>query len=349
MAFINNTKLQEIRSASRGGNEKAAMVIQALRKGQSQEDLDRLVNEYYGINASDAATNMANVELENPEQERPNTDNLIEQEKTINEPIHDEPYQKNEPIQDNASNVLKEKIDIHGDGDNITISEKGKLDDANAPKVEFSVNDEERDTLANEFHDKEEDIDFEKRLDGDLKDVLTENKLDDVDFGKFLKDKANNATKSQRNADYFKAYDPTKREAYLANKIQKYSDGFNGKRRNAERKFNDMSKSLELYSQNVNDMLDDTIELDLSQMNNAYNDFVNNEDTMASFGRYWDNDDSENIKNILSNLVQHYGKKNIQAMLNTLTSDANNYKSFLDNQVDTEVNRYSKDIEKLLK
>lgn len=292
MAYINNSKLQEIRTASRGGNEKAAMVLQALRKGANQDDLNRLVDEYYGINATDAVDNMANVELEEPIQERPETFYEEETDTVSEEPIHTTPYE-NELI--------------------------------------------------------EEDEDFDSRLDNDLKDILTENKLDDVDFNKFLKDKENNSLKTQRTADYFKAYDPTKREAYLANKVQKYSDGFNGKRRSAERKFNDMSKSLELYGQNVNDMLDDSIELDLSQMNNAYNDFVNNEDTMASFGRYWDEQDSENIKNILYNLVQQYGKKNIVAMLNTLTSDATNYKNFLDNQVDTEVNRYSKDIEKLLK
>jgi hypothetical protein len=291
MAFVKNAKLQEIRSASRSGNEKAAMVLQALRNGSSQEDLDRLVEDYYGINATDAVENVAPVQIDNPEETRPIIENTDLNGEVMDEPIHDEPYQK----------------------------------------------------------DLMEDEDFDKRLDDDLKDVITENKLDDVDFNKFLKDKENNSLKSQRTSDYFKAYDPIKREGYLANKIQKYSDSFGGKRRNAERKFNDMSKSLELYNQNVNDMLDDSIELDISQMNNAYSDFVNNEDTMSSFGRYWDEQDSENIKNVLAELVQRYGKKNIQAMLNTLTSDATSYKDFLDNQVETEVGRYTKDIEKLLK
>lgn len=291
MAFINNSKLQEIRTASRNGNEKAAMVLQALRKGAKQDDLNRLVDDYYGINATDAVNNVAPVELSNPEQERPIVEDMNANDGYMEEPVHDEPYQE----------------------------------------------------------ELVEDEDFNKKLDDDLKDVITENKLEDVDFNKFLKNKTNDSLKAQRTSDYFKAYDPQKREGYLANKVQKYSDGFNGKRRNAERKFNDMSKSLELYGQNVNDMLDDSIELDLSQMNNAYKDFVGNEDTMASFGRYWDEQDNENVKNVLYGLVQQYGKKNIIAMLNTLTSDATNYKDFLDNQVDTEVNRYTKDIEKLLK
>lgn len=292
MAFINNAKLQEIRSASRNGNEKAGMVLQALRKGASQADVDRLVNDYYNIDATDAVENTANVDLPMPEQPRPEVFDDIEKEKPSDAPTHSTPYQ-NELIQD--------------------------------------------------------DEDFDKRLDDDLKDIVTENKLDDVDFSKFLKDKANNSAKALKTADYFKAYDPEKREGYLMNKVQKYNDSFNGKRRNAERKYNDMSKSLSLYSQNVNDMLDDSIELDLSQMNNAYNDFVNNENTMSSFGRYWDDQDNEDIKNILAGLVKQYGKKNIIAMLNTLTSDATNYKDYLDNQVETEVGRYSKDIEKLLK
>ena len=193
----------------------------------------------------------------------------------------------------------------------------------------------------------QEDFDFEDRLDGDLKDILSENKVEDIDFGKYLKDKANNTIKMQRNADYFKAYDPIKREAYMTNKIQKYGDSFGGQRRNNERKYNDMVKSLSIYQQNVNDMLDDDQELDMSQMNNAYNDFTSNEGTMASFGRHWDSQDNDNIKAVLGELVKQYGKKNIIAMLNTLSSDATNYKSFLDNQIDTEVNRYSKDIEKL--
>lgn len=292
MAYINNAKLQEIRSASRGGNEKAAMVLQALRKGSSQADVDRLVSDYYNIDATDAVENNANVDLPMPEQPRTEVFDDIEIEKGTDAPTHSKPYQ-NELIQD--------------------------------------------------------DEDFDKKLDDDLKGVITENKLDDVDFSKFLKDKANNSAKSLKTADYFKAYDPEKREGYLANKVQKYNDSFNGKRRNAQRKFNDMSKSLSLYSQNVNDMLDDSVELDLSQMNKAYNDFVDNEDTMSSFGRYWDDEDNESIKNVLIGLVKQYGKKNIIAMLNTLTSDATNYKDYLDNQVETEVGRYSKDIEKLLK
>ena len=319
MPFLNNTKLQEIRSASRGGNEKAAMVLQALRKGANQADLDRLVDDYYGINATDAVENTANVELENPIQSGPDTSDLVEEEKPMGEPIHTTPYKKDEPIQEEPAQ--EEVVET-------------KVEEQNPPLNDLG---------------QENDFDFEYRLDGDLKDILLENKLDDVDFPKFLKNKANDAIKMQRNADYFKAYDPVKREKYMNEKIQKYGDSFGGQRRNNERKYNDMVKSLSIYQQNVNDMLDDDKELDMSQMNSAYKDFTGDENTMSSFGRHWDEMDNENVKNVLNALVKQYGKKNIIGMLNTLSSDATNYKSFLDNQIDTEVNRYSKDIEKLLK
>lgn len=49
MAFLANNKFKEILNASRNGNEKAKMIMQAMRKGQSQDDLNRLVDDYYGI------------------------------------------------------------------------------------------------------------------------------------------------------------------------------------------------------------------------------------------------------------------------------------------------------------
>ena len=48
MAFLNNAKFKEIREAAKNGNEKAAMVLQALIKGK-QEDVERLVDAYYKV------------------------------------------------------------------------------------------------------------------------------------------------------------------------------------------------------------------------------------------------------------------------------------------------------------
>ena len=49
MAFINNKKMKEIMIAARNGNEKALMILQAMKKGNSQQDVDGLVNDYYNI------------------------------------------------------------------------------------------------------------------------------------------------------------------------------------------------------------------------------------------------------------------------------------------------------------
>jgi hypothetical protein len=51
----------------------------------------------------------------------------------------------------------------------------------------------------------------------------------------------------------------------------------------------------------------------------------------------------------LKGLIANYGKQNVMAALNTLNSDNNNYRDFLNNQIDTEISRYSKSLEGLLK
>ena len=52
--------------------------------------------------------------------------------------------------------ILKTKLDIHGDGDKIIIAEKDQLDNEEAPKIEFTVSEEEFDTLAKDFHEDDE-------------------------------------------------------------------------------------------------------------------------------------------------------------------------------------------------
>lgn len=49
MSYIDNVKFKEILGASRNGNEKAMEIMQAMRKGSSQDDVDRLVNDYYNV------------------------------------------------------------------------------------------------------------------------------------------------------------------------------------------------------------------------------------------------------------------------------------------------------------
>lgn len=47
MAYINNGKFNEILEASRHGDERAAGIVQGMRRGMSQDDIDGLVTAYY--------------------------------------------------------------------------------------------------------------------------------------------------------------------------------------------------------------------------------------------------------------------------------------------------------------
>ena len=279
MAFLNNTKFKEIREAAKNGNEKAAMILQALIKG-NQSDVERLVENYYTI-----------------EDPRPIIeDDLV---KMSGEPTPEE-IPNAEPIQPMAGAE---------------------------PVVE----------------------DISGILDKDLDGVISQNEIQDLSFGDFLGNKRNDALKLSRNADYFKAYNPEGRQAYLDKKIGDYKNSFNSKLKDIDRQYKDLDNSLGKYSQSVNDMLDDEIELDMSVANNVYNDITNDHDTMLGLGRGHDEEDFNAVVGKLQELIGMYGKKNVIAALNTLRSDNNNYRDYRNNQISSEIDRYSKNLEKLLK
>ena len=56
-----------------------------------------------------------------------------------------------------AIDVIKDKLDIHGEGDIIIVAEKGQLDNPDAPKIETEVTEEESAALEAEFHEEEPD------------------------------------------------------------------------------------------------------------------------------------------------------------------------------------------------
>ena len=275
MAFLNNTKFKEIREAAKNGNEKAAMVLQALIKG-NQEDVERLVGEYYTVEEPTPIINEV--------QEAP-----IQEEVPEVEPV--QPMAGAEPVVEDISHIL------------------------------------------------------DKDLDG----VVSQNEIKDLTFGDFLSNKKNDGLKLSRNADYFKAYNPEGRQAYLDKKIGEYKDSFNPKLKDIDRQYKDLDNSLAKYSQSVNDMLDDEVELDMSVANNAYGDITGDHDTMLGLGRSHDEEDFNAVVGKLSELIAQYGKKNVIAALNTLRSDSNNYRDYRNNQISNEIDRYSKNLEKLLK
>ena len=278
MPFVNNKKLVEIRESAKGGNEKALMILQAMRKMSPQEDLDRLVDDYYKVDTVEPVIPQETVEQES-----------------------------------------------------------------------FNIPEELTPELMNETAEPGNVVDLTSTLDTEMDGLLDENELDDLSFGDFLSNKKRDGLRGRKNADYFKAYDPEGRANYMHNKIDAYKGKFDGRLRDIERRYNDMSKSIAGYTQGINDMLDDSAELDMLSVNNAYDELTGNENAMRSFGRHWDENDNMSVMMELKALIEKYGKKNVMAVLNTLQSDNENYKKYLNNQVDTEIGRYSKSVENLLK
>ena len=277
MAFLKNSKYNDIREASKNGNEKALIILQQLRNGASQVDLDRLVDDFYAVPViNQEIVETPEIGVSEPE---------IAQEERISEPNPDE--------------VLE--------------------------------------------------FDLEAILDGEMEGLIDENDIDDIPFYDFLKNKARDGKRALKGPAYFKAYDPVGRGAYMAGKINGYKQKFDGRLKDIDRRFNDTNKALELYLQHANETLDDNMELDMGQAGKAYEDFTTDEGTMSSFGRHWDENDNGVVVAKIKELISTYGKKNVIAALNTLTSDNESYRSYMNNQVDSEVSRYSKSIENLLK
>lgn len=193
------------------------------------------------------------------------------------------------------------------------------------------------------------EFDLTKILDDELTDLIDENDIEELNFVDFLKNKSRDSLRARKNGDYFKAYDPVGKANYMADKINTYKGKFDNRLGNIERGYNDINKSMSNYSQNVNDMLDDNVELDMVKVSSAYDDFTNDDVTMNSFGRHWDDNDNHIVAEKLRELVSVYGKQNVLAALNTINSDNENHKNFLNNQIDSEIVRYSKSLESLLK
>ena len=280
MAYLQNKKFLEIREAAKGGNEKALQILQAMRKGNSQEEVDRMVEDYYAI--------------------------------------------PTEPIEIVETDVVEE-----------------------TPAVEEV---EEIETLVEEQPVETPEIpDLTELLDGELDGIINENSIDELSFKDFLGNKRKDFNRSKKDTAYFKAFDQGGREKYLGDKINGYRAKFDMNLADIDRHHNDMKNALTNYSTNVNEMLDDEIEFNVDNASKAYDDFTNDEIAMHSFGRHWDENDNQVVLNSLKNLVSQYGKKNVQAALNVLNDDNDNYKTFRNNQIDTEIQRYQKDLEKLLK
>lgn len=293
MAFINNKKMKEIMEAAQNGNEKALMILQAMKKGNSQQDVDGLVNDYYNI-------------------------------------VNDVP-----PI-----DLIEETPRIEPEMEYDSTSDTTYTEDIDDPQMEVDA------TLQPEIP---EVVDLTELLGSEMEGLLDENDIEELSFNTFLGNKRRDGLRARKNADYFKAFDLEGRNNYAGNKIAEYGKKFDGNRRNIEREHSDLTNSIDNQINGVNLLLDDEIELNMDTANQAYDELTSNEDAMSAMARHWDETDSDSLKETLQELVVKYGKKNVMAVLNTLKSDIDNYKNYKNNQIDEEVNRYTKSIEKLLK
>lgn len=186
--------------------------------------------------------------------------------------------------------------------------------------------------------------DITKDMDG----LIDEDEVEDMSFSDFLADKKRNMMRARKNADYFKMYDNDSRSKYAADAVAKYKAKFGDLERDIDRRNKDTMTALGMYEQSVGDELDDGVELSADNADKAYSDLIDNSGAMHSFGRYWDEEDKANVITELKALIGKYGKKNVLAAINTLKSDNENYKSYMHNKIDTEVGKYSKNLENLL-
>lgn len=296
MAFINNKKFAEIRTAAKDGNEKALMILQAMRKLQPQADIDRLVEDYYAIPEE---SQIQPVQGENY--------NVAEE----------QPKEEVSTVSDALDDVLSEDL---------SVDETADIPDLDGDVQSYSLDD------------------ITKDMDG----LIDEDEIDDMSFADFLSDKKKNLKRAKKNADYFKMYDDDSRKQYSLNAVDKYKAKFGDLERDIDRRNKDTATALGLYEQSVADSLDDDIELNADNADKAYSDLTDDSGAMHAFGRYWDDDDKASVIEALKVLIGKYGKKNVLAAINTLKSDNENYKSYMHNRIDTEVGKYSKNLENLL-
>lgn len=296
MAFINNKKFAEIRTAAKDGNEKALMILQAMRKLQPQADIDRLVEDYYAI------------------PEEPQIQPVQGENYNVAE---EQPKEEVSTVSDALDDVLSEDL---------SVNETADIPDLDADVQTYNLDD------------------ITKDMDG----LIDEDEIDDMSFADFLSDKKKNLKRAKKNADYFKMYDDDSRKQYSLNAVDKYKAKFGDLERDIDRRNKDTATALGLYEQSVADSLDDDIELNADNADKAYSDLTDDSGAMHAFGRYWDDDDKASVIEALKVLIGKYGKKNVLAAINTLKSDNENYKSYMHNRIDTEVGKYSKNLENLL-
>ena len=287
MAYIDNIKFKEILEASRNGNEKAKMIMQGMRKMSSQDDIDRLVYEYYNV--------------------------PVEAEEVV-------------PVEQPSMTEQPEEV---------TVTEGGNI--ATEPEI------------VSEPENSGDVVDITDLLKSEMEGLVDEDEFTSVSFTDYLKNKQRDAMRVTKNSDYFKAFDMNGRHAYADDMINSYRDRFSGNLRDIERGYSDNDKALSKKKKKMTDSLDDGVEFDTDAAKGAYGELVGNESAMSSFGRHWDDNDVETVLTALSELSNKYGKANVIAALNVLRGDNEGHRDYLNNMIDTNIGKYTKAIDKLLR
>jgi len=91
-------------------------------------------------------------EDEVPAEEETLVDEPVEKPVEGEEAVEEEP--KEEVEEKTPLDVIKNKVDIHGEEDTLVIAEKGQLDNPDAPKIEVEATEEEKEILEPEFHEE---------------------------------------------------------------------------------------------------------------------------------------------------------------------------------------------------
>lgn len=186
-------------------------------------------------------------------------------------------------------------------------------------------------------------------LDCELEGCIDEPEVDDMTFDEFMEKKHRDMMRGKKNHDYFSAFDPEGRSQYSAMRKDRYGHTFDTRRRDIERSYNDMDNAIGTYIQYVSDQPDDAAKTDINVAGNAYDDIVSSVGKSHSFGRGWDNDDLNEVRTQLAELMKKYGRSNVLAALNILKGDNAAYRDFRNNAIDQAVKNYGGELDKLLK
>lgn len=186
-------------------------------------------------------------------------------------------------------------------------------------------------------------------LDCELEGCIDEPEVDDMTFDEFMEKKHRDTMRGKKNHDYFSAFDPEGRSQYSAMRKDRYGHTFDTRRRDIERSYNDMDNAIGTYIQYVSDQPEDDAKTDVNVAGSAYDDIISSVGKSHSFGRGWDNDDLNEVRTQLAELMKKYGRSNVLAALNILKGDNAAYRDFRNNAIDQAVKDYGGELDKLLK